>query len=91
MLVGTNTVTYYSQLEIQCRDTQGPSAALVQDLKDRGLLEDTLVAWGGEFGRTPFGQGDPANPKGRDHFGKGLFVVASRWRSKKWTCPRRNR
>ena len=51
----------HTQLEIQCRDTQGPSAALVQDLKDRGLLEDTLVGWGGEFGRTPFGQGDPEN------------------------------
>ena len=62
----------HTQLEIQCRDTQGPSAALVQDLKDRGLLEDTLVAWGGEFGRTPFGQGDPVNPKGRDHFGKAF-------------------
>ena len=34
------------------------------------MLDDTLVIWGGEFGRTPFGQGDPANPKGRDHFGK---------------------
>jgi uncharacterized protein (DUF1501 family) len=44
----------------------------VLDLKERGLLSDTLVAWGGEFGRTPFGQGDPANPKGRDHFGKAF-------------------
>ena len=60
----------YTQLQTQCRDTDGPSAALVQDLRERGLLADTLVAWGGEFGRTPFGQGDPANPKGRDHFGK---------------------
>ena len=34
------------------------------------MLDDTLIVWGGEFGRTPFGQGDPANPKGRDHFGK---------------------
>ena len=49
----------------------------MQDLKDRGLLDDTLVAWGGEFGRTPFGQGDPANPKGRDHFGKAYsFLLA---------------
>jgi len=39
-----------------------PSAALIQDLKQRGLLEDTLVIWGGEFGRTPMGQGS-----GRDH------------------------
>jgi hypothetical protein len=60
----------FTQLEEQCRDTEGPSAALVLDLKERGLLDDTLVAWGGEFGRTPFGQGDPANPKGRDHFGR---------------------
>jgi hypothetical protein len=62
----------FTQLEVQCRDTDGPSAALVEDLKERGLLEDTLVIWGGEFGRTPFGQGDPANPKGRDHFGKAF-------------------
>jgi len=60
----------FTQLEEQCRDTEGPSAALVLDLKERGLLDETLVAWGGEFGRTPFGQGDPANPKGRDHFGR---------------------
>ena len=60
----------FTQLEAQCRDTEGPSAALVRDLKERGMLDDTLVVWGGEFGRTPFGQGDPSNPKGRDHFGK---------------------
>jgi Protein of unknown function (DUF1501) len=60
----------HTQLAEQCKDTEGPSAALVQDLKDRGMLDDTLVIWGGEFGRTPFGQGDPANPKGRDHFGR---------------------
>jgi hypothetical protein len=62
----------FSQLEVQCRDTQGPSAALLADLKERGMLDDTLVIWGGEFGRTPFGQGDPVNPKGRDHFGKAF-------------------
>lgn len=60
----------HTQLEAQCKDTEGPSAALVKDLKDRGMLDDTLVVWGGEFGRTPFGQGDPNNPKGRDHFGR---------------------
>jgi len=60
----------HTQLENQCRDTEGPSAALVMDLKERGMLDDTLVVWGGEFGRTPFGQGDPANPRGRDHFGR---------------------
>jgi len=67
----------FTQLEVQCRDTDAPSAALIQDLKDRGLLADTLVAWGGEFGRTPFGQGDPASPKGRDHFGRAFsFLLA---------------
>lgn len=62
----------FTQLEQQCVDTQGPSAALVLDLKERGMLEDTLVVWGGEFGRTPFGQGDPAKPAGRDHFGRAF-------------------
>lgn len=62
----------YTQLEQQCKDTEVPAAALVQDLKDRGMLEDTLVIWGAEFGRTPFGQGDPTKPNGRDHFGRAF-------------------
>ena len=58
-----------TELYTQCRDTDQPSAALVADLEQRGLLEDTLVIWGGEFGRTPFIQGDIKNRKkwGRDH------------------------
>ncbi|MEM1062395.1 MAG: DUF1501 domain-containing protein, partial [Planctomycetota bacterium] len=58
-----------NQLPIQCKDTDQPSAALVKDLKAKGLLDDTLVIWGGEFGRTPFVQGDINNPNahGRDH------------------------
>lgn len=58
-----------TELYNQCRDTDQPSAALVADLKLRGMLEDTLVIWGGEFGRTPFIQGDIENrPRwGRDH------------------------
>lgn len=48
-----------------CEDTDKASAALVQDLKQRGLLEDTLVVWGGEFGRTPMVQG--GGNDGRDH------------------------
>jgi Protein of unknown function (DUF1501) len=52
----------------QCRDTDQPSAALVQDLKERGLLDDTLVVWGGEFGRTVYCQGKlTADDYGRDH------------------------
>jgi hypothetical protein len=62
----------HTQLEQQCLDTDAPAAALVQDLKDRGMLEDTLVIWGAEFGRTPFGQGDPLKPTGRDHFGRAF-------------------
>jgi hypothetical protein len=58
-----------TQLIEQCRDTDQASAALVKDLKQRGMLDDTLVIWGGEFGRTPYGQGDINNKKkhGRDH------------------------
>ncbi len=58
-----------TQLIEQCTDTDQPSVALVRDLQQRGLLDETLVIWGGEFGRTPFGQGDINNAKvhGRDH------------------------
>jgi hypothetical protein len=58
-----------TQLREQCVDTDQPSAALIKDLKQRGLLDETLVIWGGEFGRTPFGQGDINNKQkhGRDH------------------------
>lgn len=62
----------HTQLAEQCRDTEQPAAALIRDLKERGMLDDTLVIWACEFGRTPFGQGDPANPKGRDHFGRAF-------------------
>lgn len=58
-----------TELYTQCEDTDQPAAALVQDLKQRGLLDDTLVIWGGEFGRTPFLQGEMNDrPQwGRDH------------------------
>jgi uncharacterized protein (DUF1501 family) len=55
---------FSGQLAQQCLDTDQPSAALVKDLKQRGLLDDTLVVWGGEFGRTPMVQG---GNDGRDH------------------------
>jgi hypothetical protein len=64
----------YTQLEGQCVDTDQPSAALVKDLKRLGLLERTLVVWGGEFGRTPFGQGPADKPNGRDHFGRAFSL-----------------
>jgi hypothetical protein len=54
----------------KCARTDKPVAALIRDLKQRGLLEDTLVIWGGEFGRTPFREGRTAEGKilGRDHY-----------------------
>jgi len=56
------------QLAAQCQDTDQPTAALVADLKERGLLDDTLVVWGGEFGRTVYCQGTlTADDYGRDH------------------------
>jgi hypothetical protein len=52
----------------QCRDTDQPTTALITDLKQRGLLDDTLVVWGGEFGRTVYSQGAlTATDYGRDH------------------------
>jgi hypothetical protein len=59
------------QLRAQCADTDQATAALVLDLKRRGLLEDTLVLWGGEFGRTAYCQGKLTKQTyGRDHHGR---------------------
>jgi hypothetical protein len=56
------------QIAGQCLDTDQPSAALLRDLKQRGLLDDTLVVWGGEFGRTVYCQGKlTPEDYGRDH------------------------
>ncbi len=55
-------------IKIQCKETDQPSAALIKDLKQRGLLEDTLVIWGGEFGRTNYSQGQLTETNyARDH------------------------
>jgi uncharacterized protein (DUF1501 family) len=60
-----------SDLRLQCGDVDQPSSALIRDLKQRGMLDDTLVIWGGEFGRTTYSQGklEPTN-HGRDHHGR---------------------
>ncbi|HBJ86353.1 MAG TPA: sulfatase [Verrucomicrobiales bacterium] len=60
-----------SDLRLQCGDIDQPCAALISDLMQRGLLDDTLIVWGGEFGRTTYSQGklEPAN-HGRDHHGR---------------------
>ena len=59
-----------TRLPTKCRETDRPIAALIQDLKQRGLLDETLIIWGSEFGRTPLRQGGNAKDKGlsgRDH------------------------
>jgi len=57
-----------NQLRQRCKDTDQATAGLIKDLKQRGLLDETLVIWGGEFGRTVYCQGDLApNNYGRDH------------------------
>ncbi|NBS19142.1 MAG: DUF1501 domain-containing protein [Flavobacteriia bacterium] len=64
-----------SQIKKQAQDTDQATAALILDLKQRGLLEDTLVIWGGEFGRTSFSQGRlTAQNYGRDHH-PGCFTM----------------
>jgi hypothetical protein len=59
-------------LDERCHEVDQPMAALVKDLKVRGLLESTLVVWGGEFGRTP--QGEPRDMLGRDHHIEGYTM-----------------
>jgi hypothetical protein len=60
----------------QCRDTDQATAALINDLKNRGLLDDTLIVWGGEFGRTIYSQGGiTADNYGRDHHPRCFTVL----------------
>ncbi len=59
-----------SNIPKQCSDIDRPQAALIADLKQRGLLDDTLVIWGGEFGRTVYSQGSLQDDYGRDHHGR---------------------
>ncbi len=60
--------TLGDDLAARCREIDRASAALVKDLKARGMLDDTLVVWGGEFGRTPMGETRKGKVGGRDHF-----------------------
>ena len=62
-----------ADIEFKAAEMDRPTAALIKDLKQRGMLDDTLVVWGGEFGRTPMSQGGD----GRDHHIKGFsFMLA---------------
>jgi hypothetical protein len=60
-----------NRLRANCADTDRAGAALVKDLKERGLLDETLVIWGGEFGRTPMAQG---GTDGRDHHNRAFTI-----------------
>jgi hypothetical protein len=67
----------YNKCQENCRQVDGPTAALITDLKERGLFEDTLIIWASEFGRTPMRQGvfgGRAGYFGRDHHPKGYTV-----------------
>ena len=64
-----------NDLKKNCKETDRASAALVKDLKARGLLDDTIVIWGGEFGRTPMVQGDGND--GRDHHPNAFTMWAA--------------
>lgn len=67
-----------SDLRLQAGDIDQPCAALIRDLKQRGLLDDTLVVWGGEFGRTTYSQGKlEATNYGRDHHGRCFTMWAA--------------
>ena len=66
------------RLKTNCQMTDRPAAALIQDLKQRGLLDDTLVIWGGEFGRTPMNEvrrGNTPGQEGRDHHPFGFTML----------------
>ena len=58
-----------TEIKLKCDEIDGPCAALITDLKQRGMLDETLIVWGGEFGRTPMAQGN-----GRDHHIKGFSM-----------------
>jgi len=58
-----------NDIRLKAQEVDRPAAALVNDLKSRGMLDETLVIWGGEFGRTPMAQGN-----GRDHHIKGFSL-----------------
>ena len=64
-----------SKIRQQCSDIDQPAAGLIKDLKQRGMLDDTLVIWGGEFGRTIYSQGKLSeNNHGRDHHGRCFTI-----------------
>ena len=90
-----------AQIRAQCQDTDQASAGLIRDLKQRGLLDDTLVVWGGEFGRTIYSQGQLTETDyGRDHHprcftvwlaGGGIKPGQTLWRDRRFLVQHRPR
>jgi hypothetical protein len=77
-------------IALQCRGTDQPTAALITDLKQRGLLDDTLVIWGGEFGRTVFSQGKLTDVNyGRDHHPRNFCMWDGARRDRRLQLQRR--
>jgi uncharacterized protein (DUF1501 family) len=67
-----------TDIALMCGDVDQPTAALIQDLKQRGMLDDTLIVWGGEFGRTSYCQGGISRDNyGRDHHGRCFSVMVA--------------
>jgi len=67
-----------NDIKAQCKDIDRAAWALIQDLKQRGMLDDTLVVWGGEFGRTVYSQGSLTKTNyGRDHHPRNFCVWAA--------------
>ena len=83
---GTTTATSRTTSSSRPRKWTRPPPPSITDLKNRGMLDDTLVVWGGEFGRTPMAQGN-----GRDHHIKGFSMLARRRRHQGRHHPRRHR
>lgn len=72
---GTGKQNLVGHLPIVAKEIDAPAAALIKDLKSRGLLDETLVVWGGEFGRTPMIQGEvTAHSMGRDHHPRSFAI-----------------
>jgi hypothetical protein len=75
---GSAQADVYNKCQENCRQVDGPTAALITDLKERGMFEDTLIIWASEFGRTPMRQGiqggTTARYFGRDHHPKGYTI-----------------
>jgi Protein of unknown function (DUF1501) len=74
--VETGSIIYPAGLPTRCKEVDQASAALIKDLKQRGLLDNTVVLWGGEFGRTPISQ-NPGKYPGRDHHPYAFTIWAA--------------